>query len=99
MVIHTNPITTQSEVGIVRKILFEKGINSHVAGAANPDIFSENDSITFTGIYRAKGNEAAMVYVINGQECYSGSELARKRNILFTAITRSKAWVRIIWLW
>ncbi|MGE6601498.1 DEAD/DEAH box helicase [Lysinibacillus fusiformis] len=95
MVIHTNPMTTQSEVGILRKLLFEKGINSHVAGAANPDIFSESDSITFTGIYRAKGNEAAMVYVINGQECYDGRELAKKRNILFTGITRSKAWVRI----
>ncbi|WP_413362265.1 DEAD/DEAH box helicase [Lysinibacillus sp. 3P01SB] len=95
MVIHTEPMTTQTEVGAVRKILYEKDINSHVAGAANPDIFSEKDSITFTGIYRAKGNEAAMVYVINAQECYDGRELAKKRNILFTAITRSKAWVRI----
>lgn len=95
MVIHTNPIDTKNRVGLLRKILFEKGINSHVAGAANPDIFTEENSITFTGIYRAKGNEAAMVYVINGQECYDGPELARKRNILFTAITRSKAWVRI----
>lgn len=95
MVIHTNPFDTKSRVGLIRKLLFEKGINSHVAGAANPDIFTEEDSITFTGIYRAKGNEAAMVYVINGQECYNGLELARKRNILFTGITRSKAWVRI----
>lgn len=95
MVIHTNPIDTKNRVGLLRKLLFEKGINSHVAGAANPDIFTEENSITFTGIYRAKGNEAAMVYVINGQECYDGLELARKRNILFTAITRSKAWVRI----
>lgn len=95
MVIHTNPFDTNSRVGVIRKLLFEKGINSHVAGTANPDIFNEDDSITFTGIYRAKGNEAAMVYVINSQECYNGLELARKRNILFTAITRSKAWVRI----
>ena len=36
-----------------------------------------------------------MVYIIDAQECVSGSELSRKRNILFTAITRSKAWVRI----
>ena len=37
-----------------------------------------------------------MVYVINSHECFSGSELARKRNILFTAITRSKAWIRVL---
>ena len=36
-----------------------------------------------------------MVYVLNSQHCNSGYELAKKRNILFTAITRSKAWVRI----
>ncbi|MFM6200632.1 MAG: ATP-binding domain-containing protein, partial [Dolichospermum sp.] len=52
--------------------------------------------IIFTGIYRAKGNEAAMIYFINAHECFSGSELARKRNILFTAMTRSKAWLRVL---
>jgi hypothetical protein len=54
-------------------------------------------SITFTGIYRAKGNEAGMVYIINAQECNGdGVGLATLRNRLFTAITRSKAWVRVI---
>ena len=95
MVIHTDPLTTQEAVRSIRSKLYDMGINSHIAGAANPDIFVENDSITFTGIYRAKGNEAGMIYVINGQNCYGGLELARKRNILFTGITRSKAWVRV----
>ena len=36
-----------------------------------------------------------MVYVLNSQYCYSGPELIRRRNILFTAISRSKCWVRI----
>ena len=37
-----------------------------------------------------------MVYLLNANECYSGtSSLARRRNMLFTAITRSKAWVRV----
>ncbi|MBW9159611.1 DEAD/DEAH box helicase [Clostridium tagluense] len=97
LVIHTNPLTTQSQVGIIRKMLGEKGINNHLAGVStSPDQFFLEDSITFTSIHRAKGNEAAMVYVIDAQECYGGYELARKRNILFTAITRSKAWVRIL---
>lgn len=96
LVIHTNPLTTQSEVGVIRQMLIERGINNHLAGVStSPDQFFLDDSITFTSINRAKGNEAAMVYVIDAQECYSGSELSRKRNILFTAITRSKAWVRI----
>ena len=63
------------------------------------DVFFQTGtpSVTFTGIYRAKGNEAGMVYVINAQECNSsGPNLASLRNRLFTAITRSKAWVRIV---
>ncbi len=78
------------------------GINNHIAGVdSHLDIFYKNtDSITFTGVHRAKGNEAGMVYIINAHECYSGNSnglnLARVRNQLFTSITRSKAWVRIL---
>ena len=97
MVIHSNPLTTKSAVGEARSSLFEKGINSNLAGVTtSPDDFFSEQAITFTSINRAKGNEAAMVYVINAQECYSGLDLARKRNILFTAMTRSKAWLRVL---
>lgn len=96
MVINTNPLTTKRVVGMFRERLFDHNINSSIAGVtSSPDIFYDGDSITFTGIYRAKGNEASMVYVINSQYCYDGLELAKKRNILFTAMTRSKAWVRV----
>ena len=53
--------------------------------------------MTFTGIFRAKGNEAGMVYVINAQDCHAAARnLATIRNRLFTAITRSKAWIRVL---
>ncbi len=35
-----------------------------------------------------------MVYFANSHECYDGVQLAKKRNTLFTGITRSRAWVR-----
>ena len=96
MVIHANPLRTREAVGLARELLFKKGINSNLAGVStSPDEFFSDDSVIFTSIYRAKGNEAAMIYIIDAHECFSGSELARKRNILFTAITRSKAWVRV----
>jgi superfamily I DNA and RNA helicase len=97
MVIHSNPLTTRNAVGYPRDLLFEKGINSHLAGVttSQDDFFSE-EMITFTSINRAKGNEAAMIYFIDAQECFSGSDIARKRNILFTAMTRSKAWLRVL---
>ena len=100
IVINPNPLTTRREVGPIRKSLYERGIESHLAGVdTSPDVFFEPDSssITFTGIFRAKGNEAGMVYIINSQDCYhSWFELATVRNRLFTAITRSKAWVRVV---
>lgn len=96
IVINPDPLSTKKVVGAFRQKLFDKGINSNLAGVStSPDTFTTGDSITFTGIYRAKGNEAAMVYILNAQYCASGYELSKKRNILFTAITRSKAWVRV----
>lgn len=96
IVINCDPLTTQKAVGRIREILFTKGIGSHVVGVtASPDKFYAENSVAFTGIYRAKGNEAAMVYVMNSDHSFAGYDLIKKRNILFTAITRSKAWVRV----
>lgn len=36
-----------------------------------------------------------MVYILNADYCAQNIELRKVRNILFTAITRSRAWVRI----
>jgi superfamily I DNA and RNA helicase len=100
VVINPDPFSTRDAVGPIRKQLFEQGVNSHLAGVdTSPDIFFDTDteSVAFTGIYRAKGNEAGMVYIINAQDCYSSfGNNANVRNRLFTAITRSKAWVRVI---
>jgi hypothetical protein len=59
------------------------------------DQLFNDQSIAITGIYRAKGNEAPMVYVLNSEYGYEGAELIKRRNGLFTAITRSRAWVRL----
>lgn len=100
IVINPDPITTKRKVATIRNLLFRDGISSHTAGVDTvPDVFfaNNNDSVAFTGIYRAKGNEAAMVYVINSEACFDSSfDLAKLRNQLFTAITRSKAWVRVL---
>lgn len=100
MVINPNPFSTRVNVSPIRALLFQDNIQTHLAGVTtSPDVFFTQDSVAFTGIYRAKGNEAAMVYVVNAQDCYSSvdkSELATIRNRLFTAITRSKAWVRVL---
>ena len=100
VVINPDPITTRNKTGPIRSKLLDIGINSHLAGVdTDPDIFfqTNRESITFTGIYRAKGNEAGIIYIINAQDCHSSVwNLASIRNRFFTAFTRSKAWVRVL---
>ncbi|MDE2938292.1 MAG: ATP-binding domain-containing protein [Chloroflexota bacterium] len=100
VVINPDPRSTRGKVGVVRRSLQEMGIHSHLAGVdTDADTFYRQDaaSITLTGIYRVKGNEAGMVYVINAQDCnLPAMNLASIRNQLFTAITRSKSWVRVL---
>lgn len=100
VVINTDPLTTRQNLSPLRVQLLENGIHTHLAGVdSGPDtFFAEGQaSVTFTGVYRAKGNEAGMVYVVNAQECHSSARnLALVRNRLFTAMTRSKAWVRVL---
>ncbi|GAB6843704.1 ATP-binding domain-containing protein [Methylorubrum rhodinum] len=100
IVINPDPLTTRKEVGKTRRRLWELEINSHLAGVdTSADVFfdASNKSVAFTGVFRAKGNEAGMVYIINADDCaYSFGSLARVRNQLFTCITRSKAWVRVL---
>ena len=100
IVINPLALTTKEEVGLVRRSLDKKGIKSHITGDVDRDEFFKPHSIAFTGINRAKGNEVPFVYIMNGQDCYSTPSFAsrglrERRNILFTAITRSKAWVKI----
>ena len=100
MVINPDPLTTRKNVSPIRGRLLEMGINSHLAGVdTDADVFFQphKTSVTFTGVHRAKGNEAGMVYIINAQDCHSAlRNLVSIRNRLFTAISRSKAWVRVL---
>jgi superfamily I DNA and RNA helicase len=100
LVINPEPLKTRNAVAKARALLLQHDVNSSLAGVtSSADVFVESGSVTFTGVFRAKGNEAAMVYVINAQDCYASflpGELSKARNRLFTGITRSKAWVRVL---
>jgi superfamily I DNA and RNA helicase len=100
VVINPTPLSTQKQLGPIREQLLSLGINSELAGVStSTDVFTRLGAVTFTGIFRAKGNEAGMVYIVNAQDCFSSwskGHLALVRNRLFTAITRSKAWVRVL---
>ncbi len=96
MVIIPNPLSTQQRASQILYALHNAGIEAHIAGVTRSrDEFFVDGSVVLTGLFRAKGNECPMVYVVNADYCYGGAGLISKRNTLFTAITRSRGWVRI----
>ncbi|MDR1644114.1 MAG: ATP-binding domain-containing protein [Clostridiales bacterium] len=82
----------------IRYMLEDNGIKCHlVAIDCEEDAFWNGDSIPISNIFKARSNEAPMVYVIQAQTSYfSKHELTRTRNSIYAAMTRSKAWVRVV---
>lgn len=71
-------------------------INFHYAGKTNPEDFFREESVVYSTVFRAKGNETFMVYIVNAQQVINTIETITLRNALFTAMTRSKGWVNVI---
>lgn len=77
-------------------LLNQLGIGSHLVGVnTSLDTVFVPGSVAIAHIHRAKGNEAPMVYVVDAQYASLDYNAVTRRNTLFTAITRSRAWVRI----
>jgi superfamily I DNA and RNA helicase len=77
--------------------LARREIMCHLVGVNTAaDTVFQGNSVAITHIHRAKGNEAPMVYAIDSQYAARTFNEITRRNTLFTAITRSRAWVRIV---
>lgn len=96
LVIFPDAYYSKSEYMDFRKHLLSREIDSMLVGVTSErDIFRKDNIVTCSNIYRAKGNEAPKVYIVNSNHCAIGSEMIKLRNTLFTAVTRSRAWVKI----
>jgi superfamily I DNA and RNA helicase len=96
LVVLPNASTSKRRSTRIARALAVHNIDSHLAGVGSSvDQLFVRESIAIAHIYRAKGNEAPMVYVLDSQYAVNEPNLITRRNTLFTAITRSRAWVRI----
>ena len=96
VVILADALTAKKEAARLIEALDLQGLSAHLAGVTGSvDQLFEDGSIAITGIFRAKGNEAPMVYIVNADYCASPYIPIKGRNTLFTAITRSRAWARV----
>lgn len=97
LVVLCRALTQKSDAAEVMSALSERAIAAHLVGVTSSvDEVFRDQSIALSGIFRAKGNEAPMVYVLHAEYgAASALELIRRRNTLFTGITRSRGWVRL----
>ena len=96
LIVLPDPRTSRSTARVIMRALNRRGIQAHLVGVSSgtDEVFQSN-SIALAHIFRSKGNEAAIVYIADSHLCFRGPNIIRLRNILFTAITRSRAWVRL----
>jgi superfamily I DNA and RNA helicase len=74
-----------------------RGVRARVAGQGGrrDELFGTDAAVPIANVLRAKGSESAMVYVVQAEHAADRREVVKRRNALFTAVTRSRAWVRI----
>lgn len=96
LIVLPSALTAKRNAAVIEEALARRKIPSHLAGVVTSvdEVFVPG-SVALANIFRSKGNEAPMVYLASAQTCFGGFGLTTKRNILFTAITRCRAWVRI----
>ncbi|TYQ13102.1 UNVERIFIED_CONTAM: superfamily I DNA and RNA helicase [Acetivibrio alkalicellulosi] len=86
----------KSYFNTISDCLHSKGIYSHNLSANSYEKgFLEDECVTLTTVYKAKGNEAAMIFVIGCDVLESKKNSRAMRNKVFTAFTRAKAWLKI----
>ena len=96
LIVLPSAYTSKRRYARLASILDDRGIPSHLVGVnTSQDIVFVRGSVAVAHIYRAKGNEAPMVYVLDAQYAGAAFNEVSRRNTIFTAITRSKAWVRV----
>ncbi len=89
------------------KFLYQQGIDIYLPSSPDCNLFSTPSAlrnpnqfwceggVTISRIHRAKGQEADMVYIIGLDQIAKAEADLYLRNQLFTAITRTRAWVSL----
>jgi len=96
VVISLDAIKAKGYLERLQKRLVDRGIASTIPGLIHGAAsFAEAGRVTLCTVFRAKGNEAYIVYILGFDALYDYIEEIGNRNKAFTSITRSKAWVRI----
>lgn len=100
MVLSLDDKNSKAYLDTISASLLKNGIkcNNMLSKSDYSDIhFYVDNNVTLTTVYKAKGNEAASVYIvgIDGIFKEDKKDLISNRNKIFTALTRTKYWLTI----
>jgi len=96
LIVLPDAIRAKARAPRIIRLLAQRGVRAHLVGVnSSVDEVFMPGSVAIAQIYRAKGNEAPMVYSVDAQYGAQSFNAVTRRNTLFTAITRSRAWVRV----
>jgi superfamily I DNA and RNA helicase len=96
VVVSLNSKRARDYLGTVQRVLLEREVQSTIPGlVADSAEFAEPGQVTLATVYRAKGNEAPVIYLLAFEYLYGYVEEIEVRNRAFTAISRAKGWLRI----
>lgn len=92
LIIDLDSISLAKNFGLFRRsfhsVVEQQEIKTHLVDKNNALRFKRKNSIPYTTIFRAKGNEANIVFILNVEKM--GDMVTYWRNRLFTALTRAK---------
>lgn len=97
LVIVVDDRSAKSYLKHIENRLSELGIQTNNMHADSYGIrdFQSEGCVTLSTVHKAKGNESYMVYVAGVDALFGPFSSIRDRNMLFTALTRAKGWVRV----
>ncbi len=97
LVIAVDDRNMRNYINLLAAYLGESGIgtNNMQSDSFGLRDFHLEECVTLSSVYKAKGNEAYIVYVMGVDALFTADTNVRERNILFTAMTRAKGWIRV----
>jgi superfamily I DNA and RNA helicase len=96
LIVLPDAYTAKTRATGLGRALARHDVPSHLSGVGtSQDELRRKGSVAMAHIWRAKGNEAPMVYAVDAHRAAERVNQVTRRNTLFTAITRSRAWVRV----
>ena len=80
--------------GLEKRLSNKKIGTFNVVDRAYVKGFSRENKVTLSSVFKAKGNESAMVFVCGCDVFEKQKDNRQMRNMIFTSFTRAKVWLR-----